>query len=161
MNTTPKNNSFDRAMKAIENEFDNERAAEIRAAKRAQMFARVRKILFVLALLGLSGVAYAYRVNIKSFADTYIVKTHDAAEIAEASTTSFITTTNDVSVTNTDGSITITHTITKVAVTDADSANGTNSPATKKTAKGAAASAVNAAQANARVRDEIIDSLAK
>jgi ActR/RegA family two-component response regulator len=124
------------------------------------MFAQLRKVLFILILLGLSGVAYAYRANIKTFADAYITKPHEASEIAEANAQSFVTTTNDVSITNADGSITITHTITKVAVADTDS--NTNSDSSKpKTAKGAAASAIKTAQANAKIRDEIIDSLAK
>ena len=115
MKTNQKSSSFDRAMKQIENEFENQRVDEVRAAQRRQLFARIRKVALVVALLGLSGVAYAYRTDIK----TYVT-----AKLATPQTEN--------------------------AVASSD----TNAPATPK---GAASSAVSAAQANAKVRDSVIE----
>lgn len=128
MQTNQKTSSFDRAMKQIENEFETQRVEEIRAAQRALLYARLRKVAVVLMLLGLSGAAFAYRADIKSYVEAKFIKPADTAAGSGDSNTSCT--------------------------------NGT-STATSKAPKGAAASAVNAAQANAKVRDEVIDSMMK
>jgi hypothetical protein len=75
-----KTNSFDRVMKQIENEFETQRADEVRAERRRVLFARIRKAALVLALLGLCGASYAYRSDIKGFVAEKFTKPQSTTE---------------------------------------------------------------------------------
>jgi hypothetical protein len=109
-----KPNSFDRAMKQIENEFATQRVVEERQARRHELMARLRTVAGVLVLLGVCGAAYAYR-----------------GEIQNVITTEF------------------------VSPVQPSCKSATTTP------QAAAASAIKAAQENARVRDALIDGTMK